>query len=126
MINFENLDKFTFLGVGKYDIPQIEPVKAYHQGEFVPVNYHYTAKDTKSKIVPFLRGRLPIHSILESRPGQIHSETVAVCGGVRAGLFHLHRYADGDADIQSLPQALVGGLLAAPRHDGLSNDLMER
>ena len=27
MINFENLDKFTFPGVGKYDIPQIEPVK---------------------------------------------------------------------------------------------------
>ena len=29
MINFENLDKFTFPGVGKYDIPQIEPVKTY-------------------------------------------------------------------------------------------------
>lgn len=53
MINFENLDKFTFFGVGKYDIPQIEPVKAYPQGEFIPVNYHYTAKDTKSKIVHF-------------------------------------------------------------------------
>ena len=35
MINFENLDKFTFPGVGKYDIPQIEPVKAYPQGEFI-------------------------------------------------------------------------------------------
>ena len=39
MINFENLDKFTFPGVEKYDIPQIEPVKAYPQGEFIPVNY---------------------------------------------------------------------------------------
>lgn len=53
MINFENLDKFIFPGVGKYGIPQIEPVKAYPQGEFIPVNYHYTAKDTKSKIVHF-------------------------------------------------------------------------
>ena len=53
MINFENLDKFTFPGVGKYDIPQIEPVKAYPQGEFIPVNYHYTAKDSESKIVHF-------------------------------------------------------------------------
>ena len=53
MINFENLDKFTFPGVGKYEIPQIEPVKAYPHGEFIPVNYHYTAKDTKSKIVHF-------------------------------------------------------------------------
>ena len=31
MINFENLEKFTFPGVGKYDIPQIEPVKATHK-----------------------------------------------------------------------------------------------
>ena len=51
MINFENLDKFTFPGFGKYDIPQIEPVKAYPQGEFIPVNYAKTAKDTSSKIV---------------------------------------------------------------------------
>lgn len=108
MINFENLDKFTFLGVGKYDIPQIEPVKAYPQGEFVPVNYHYTAKDTKSKIVHFF------------------SETVAVFGGVRAGLLHLHGYAACDADIQPLSQALVGGVLANARHDGLSLCIMER
>ena len=51
MLNFENLDKFTFFGVGKYDIPQIEPVKAYPQGEFIPVNYAKTAKDPSSKIV---------------------------------------------------------------------------
>ena len=42
-----------FPGVGKYGIPQIEPVKDYPYGEFIPVNYHYTAKDTKSKIVHF-------------------------------------------------------------------------
>ena len=51
MINFENLDKFTFPGVGKYDIPQIEPVKEYPQGEFIPMNYAKTAKDQSSKIV---------------------------------------------------------------------------
>lgn len=53
MINFENLDKFIFPGVGKYGVPQIEPVKTYPQGEFIPINYHYTAKDTRSKIVHF-------------------------------------------------------------------------
>ena len=53
MINFENLDKFTFPGVGKYGIPQIEPVKAYPQGEFIPVNYHYAEKEPASKIVHF-------------------------------------------------------------------------
>ena len=35
MINFENLDKCVFLGVGKYGVPQIDPVKAYPQGEFL-------------------------------------------------------------------------------------------
>ena len=51
MINFENLDKFAFPGVGKYDIPQIEPVKAYPQGEFIPMNYAKSAKAPASKIV---------------------------------------------------------------------------
>ena len=125
MINFENLDKFTFPGVGKYDIPQIEPVKAYPQGEFIPVNYHYTAKDPASKIVHFFVDDYQFHPILE-HAGQVHSETVAVCGGVRAGLFHIHGYAAGDADIQPLSQALVGGILADARHDGLSDNLMER
>lgn len=53
MINFENLNKFMFPGVGKYDIPQIEPVAKYPHGDFIPVNYHYTAKAPASKIVHF-------------------------------------------------------------------------
>ena len=51
MINFENLDKFTFDGVGRYGILQIEPVTEYPQGEFIPMNYAKTAKDPAGKIV---------------------------------------------------------------------------
>ena len=51
MTSFENLDKFMFPGVGRYDIPQIEPVTAYPQGDFIPMNYAKTAKDPASKIV---------------------------------------------------------------------------
>ncbi|MCI5561781.1 MAG: DUF4417 domain-containing protein [Intestinimonas massiliensis] len=51
MINFENLDKFTFRGVGKYNIPDIDPVTEYPQGEFIPMNYAKTANDPASKIV---------------------------------------------------------------------------
>lgn len=94
MINFENLDKFTFLGVGKYDIPQIEPVKAYPAGEFIPVNYHYTAKDTKSKIVHFF-----VDDYQFIRYWNMPDKYVPkLC----AGLFYLHGYAAGDAGIQSL------------------------
>ena len=51
MINFENLDKCIFPGVGKYDIPKIEPVMAYPCGDFVPMNYAMTEHHPKSKIV---------------------------------------------------------------------------
>lgn len=53
MLNFENLDKFAFPGVGKYGVPEIAPVTEYPAGEFIPVNYHYTAKDPESKNVHF-------------------------------------------------------------------------
>lgn len=51
MINFENLDKFAFPGVGRYDMPQIEPVTEYPQCEFIPMNYAKTAQDPASKIL---------------------------------------------------------------------------
>lgn len=51
MINFENLNRFIFSGVGRYDIPQIDPVKMYPQGEFIPMNYANSAKSPASKIV---------------------------------------------------------------------------
>jgi hypothetical protein len=51
MINFENLDKVRFSGVGKYDIPLIYPENHYPQGEFIPMNYANTAKDQSGKII---------------------------------------------------------------------------
>lgn len=51
MLNFENLDKFFFPGVGKYNVPQIEPVTAYPTGEFISMNYAKTAKNPSSKNV---------------------------------------------------------------------------
>lgn len=57
MLNFENLDKFIFPGVGRYGIPQIEPTQECPAGEFIPVNYHYTEKDPTSKIVHFSAAR---------------------------------------------------------------------
>lgn len=51
MINFENLDKFTFPGIGKYSIPIIQPVTQYPQGEFINMNYANTEKNPSDKIV---------------------------------------------------------------------------
>lgn len=51
MLNFENLDKQHFLGIGKYDIPQIHPVKDLPTGNFIPMNYALSEKDCTDKIV---------------------------------------------------------------------------
>lgn len=51
MINFENLDKFSFSGVGKFEIPQIDPETKYPGGEFVGMNYALTEKFPESKIM---------------------------------------------------------------------------
>lgn len=51
MLNFENLDKFRFSGVGKYEIPRIQPVTEYPKGEFIGMNYAKTEKHPEQKNV---------------------------------------------------------------------------
>lgn len=51
MVNFENLDKLAFERVGRYEIPKIEPVTEYPQGDFIPMNYAKTAKMPEGKVV---------------------------------------------------------------------------
>lgn len=45
--------------------------------------------------------------------------------GVCTRLFNIHRYSACNADLQPLPQALDGGILAALRADGIPDYLME-
>ncbi len=51
MLNFENLDKFIFDGVGKYNIPKIQPVFGEPLGNIIPMNYAKTEKDPDDKIL---------------------------------------------------------------------------
>lgn len=51
MVNFENLDKLAFERVGRYEIPKIEPITEYPQGEFIPMNYAKTTKSPEGKVV---------------------------------------------------------------------------
>jgi len=53
MLNFENLDKFSFPGVGKFGFPKVEPVTEYPKGDFIPINYHYTDKHPEAKNIHF-------------------------------------------------------------------------
>lgn len=49
MLNFENLDKFQFPGVGPYEIPAIAPVTEYPAGEFIPMNYAKSERNPEDK-----------------------------------------------------------------------------
>lgn len=49
MIYLENLSRFHFQGVGKYNIPAIEPVTEYPEGDFIPMNYAKTEKYPETK-----------------------------------------------------------------------------
>lgn len=49
MVNFENLDKYIFPGVGKYGIPQINGVATPPKGEFIPMNYAMTERHPEEK-----------------------------------------------------------------------------
>lgn len=51
MLNFENLNKAKFEGVGKYGIPKIEPETEYPKGDFIGMNYAMSDKDPEYKIV---------------------------------------------------------------------------
>lgn len=54
MINFENLDKIRFWGVGKYNIPAIRSVTGNPLGgEFIPVNFAKTEKSPQDKSLHF-------------------------------------------------------------------------
>lgn len=49
MLNFENLDKMHFCGVGRYNIPQIQQITQYQDGEFIPFNYAKKEKNPGNK-----------------------------------------------------------------------------
>ncbi|MEN6293893.1 MAG: DUF4417 domain-containing protein [Methanobacterium sp.] len=52
MLNFENLDKFIPVSIGRYAIPQIEPVE-YDRCDWIPFNYAKTCKVVSGKGVHF-------------------------------------------------------------------------
>lgn len=55
MLNFENLDKANFLGVGKYDTPIIQPehIDVRHL-EWIPFNFAKTCTDCATNGKPFV------------------------------------------------------------------------
>ncbi len=51
--NYENLERRIFDGVGKFDVPQLEPVHFDGGCEFVGFNYAASTKDRQNKGVHF-------------------------------------------------------------------------
>ena len=55
MLNFENLNKCIFQGVGPYDIPEIDPETdiPIHKLEWIPFNYAKSCKNPQGKGIHF-------------------------------------------------------------------------
>lgn len=53
MLNFENLDKAVFEGIGDFDIPEIPAVFDVPDAEFIPFNYAKTCKEPENFGVHF-------------------------------------------------------------------------
>ena len=51
--NYQNLQKAMFWGVGEYDIPAIEPVKAFDVDKWLPFNYAKGCKEPDNVCVHF-------------------------------------------------------------------------
>ena len=51
--NYENVEKQCYLGVGKYNIPQIQPCEYDGVKDWVPYNYANTTKDCADKGIHF-------------------------------------------------------------------------
>lgn len=126
MLNFENLDKFMFRGIGKYAIPQIKPVTEYPQGDFLSMNYAKTEKNPHSK---------NLHCFVDdyqfirywNQPGRyipLLQKFRSVCSP-DFSIFYIHRYAAGYADIQPLSETLACSILAVAWYDGISHYFME-
>ena len=50
--NYENVQRMLFDGVGRYDIPEIEPTQ-FNNAEFIGFNYAKSAKNPENKAVHF-------------------------------------------------------------------------
>lgn len=49
--NYENVQRMLFDGVGRYDIPEIEPTQ-FDNAEFIGFNYAKSAKNCEDKAGP--------------------------------------------------------------------------
>lgn len=123
MINFENLDKAIFPGVGKYGIPEIAPTTEYPAGEFIPMNYAMSCKNPEGKI---LHSLWMITNLLGF--GIRQTDIFLCCLGsppCAHRIFHIHRYATGHADLQPLSETLACGVLAGARAYSIPNNQLE-
>lgn len=126
MLNFENLDKANFLGVGKYDTPIIQPehIDVRHL-EWIPFNFAKTCTDCATKGVHFFVDDYQFQRVWNQPDKYI--PLLRKFGAVCAPDFSMYTgYAACYADIQSLSQALAGGILAAMRDSRCANLMLEQ
>lgn len=128
MLNFENLDKIHFSGVGIYNIPQIQPTKQYPDGEFIPFNYAKTEKHPEDKIVHCFIDDYQFYRLWNRPDDYISrlSQFKAMLAPDFSTYTDMPRAMQIYADIQSLQKTLDRSILSNAWDDGISNNFVGR
>lgn len=123
--NYENLNRCIYLGVGEYDIPELEPV---HCDADTWIGFNYAkgcdVEDRPAHSVHFFIDDYQFNR-LWTAPDVYMSMLSGFHCVATPGFFHVHGFPQSNPDLQSLSQALAGPLLAGSRVDRHPDYCME-
>lgn len=121
--NYENLNKGIFPGAGRFDIPILRPELTTAEN-WISFNYAKGCEEPSAHGVHFFVDDYQFNRIWAHPDNYLgmmaRFDTVCTPDFSTYTDFPPHY-----PDLQPLPQALAGRLLAGPRHQGHSNHLME-
>lgn len=122
--NYENLNKAMFDGEGQYDIPALAPAECDVEN-WISFNFAKGCEEPERHGVHFFIDDYQFNRVWTS-PGCVCRNVRTISGSMYARLLHIYRLPESHSDIQPLPQALAGCILAGARYDCYTYNLMER
>ena len=121
--NYENLNKGIFPGAGRFDIPILRPELTTAEN-WISFNYAKGCEEPSEHGVHFFVDDYQFNRIW-AHPDNYLGMMARFDTVCTPRFQHIYRLSPHYPDLQPLPQALAGHLLAGPRHQGHSDHLME-
>lgn len=121
--NYENLNKGIFPGAGRFDIPILRPELTTAKN-WISFNYAKGCEEPSEHGVHFFVDDYQFNRIW-AHPDNYLGMMARFDTVCTPRFQHIYRFPPHNSNLQPLPQALAGCLLAGPRHQGHSDHLME-